>query len=475
MPVPCLEHRRIDNDSEGTIENEWRIHLHHGTLGLLPAVLPCPGILPELLLGLVAAYASKHVNLHTDSQKTIHTRPRPKQAGTQPSPPLQTSPLQRPSRWLCGSRVWSETKETDRVRDIVHPVSPSSPLLRLCAACVCKRQGGRLPLLSPLSPLFLRGEPVSQTHRKQQKGRDRNRQMTEAMATTTASSSRQSTTTVAAPSKPLTRSAAAMAATRTSGAAAAVGVGVPRQHGVGGESAAAAGGGGERGPSFSSAGAAPSSSNNPHDKTTSTSSSSSSSSTALRHQYPPPPPSSSLPSPHPQSYSSSAQPQPPSPPPARGPMTRKRAASSITVDLEHHQQQQQQQYYQHHQNSPYHHQQQHPQQQQQQQQQYHQHRLSPSDPRIEDLTLNTPTTATSSSAAGGPGGGGPHRPRPIDTTTTQDLICLCTPEPKIPRPRNGKLFLSFLSELLFAPVPLLLRSAIFFLPARFFSGSRRDI
>ncbi|KAK0652074.1 hypothetical protein B0T16DRAFT_434961 [Cercophora newfieldiana] len=40
-----------------------------------------------------------------------------------------------------------------------------------------------------------------------------------------------------------------------------------------------------------------------------------------------------------------------------------------------------------------------------------------SDPRIEDLSLNTPITAA--------------------TPTTRDLICLCTPAPKIPRPRNA--------------------------------------
>ncbi|KAK1826326.1 repressor of filamentous growth 1 [Podospora conica] len=222
-----------------------------------------------------------------------------------------------------------------------------------------------------------------------------------------------------------------MAATRTSGAAG--GVGVTRQHGVGGESAA--GGGGERGPSSSSAGAAPSmSSSDPKDNAASTSSTSSSTA-PLHHQYPPPPPPPST-LPTPQGYSLSSAPQQPPSSPARGPMTRKRAASSITTDLDHHQQQQQ--FYPHHQNSPYHHH--HPQQQQHQQQQhqeYHPHRISVSDARIENLTLTTPNTATGTSAAGGPAGGGHHRPQPIDTTTTQELTCLCTPEPKIPRPRNA--------------------------------------
>lgn len=41
-------------------------------------------------------------------------------------------------------------------------------------------------------------------------------------------------------------------------------------------------------------------------------------------------------------------------------------------------------------------------------------------PKIENLTLNPPSTAS---------------PRPFDTSS--GLICLCTPEPKVPRPRNG--------------------------------------
>ncbi|KAK4453711.1 repressor of filamentous growth 1 [Podospora aff. communis PSN243] len=43
----------------------------------------------------------------------------------------------------------------------------------------------------------------------------------------------------------------------------------------------------------------------------------------------------------------------------------------------------------------------------------------PGHPRIEDLSLNTPSTAG------------------VVTPTTRDLICLCTPAPKIPRPRNA--------------------------------------
>lgn len=45
-------------------------------------------------------------------------------------------------------------------------------------------------------------------------------------------------------------------------------------------------------------------------------------------------------------------------------------------------------------------------------------------PKIEALSLTTPDTAT---------------PRPFDAS--RDLICLCTPAPKVPRPRNGMLSL----------------------------------
>ncbi|KAK0705052.1 hypothetical protein B0H67DRAFT_593040 [Lasiosphaeris hirsuta] len=72
----------------------------------------------------------------------------------------------------------------------------------------------------------------------------------------------------------------------------------------------------------------------------------------------------------------STSPHPPSSPPSRGPMTRKRAASINTEEANH----------------PH--------------------------PRIEDLSLNTPNTGS---------------PRPLDT----NLICLCTPAPKVPRPRNA--------------------------------------
>lgn len=44
-------------------------------------------------------------------------------------------------------------------------------------------------------------------------------------------------------------------------------------------------------------------------------------------------------------------------------------------------------------------------------------------PRIEDLSLNTPTTVETPQRPGQEGG--------------RDHICLCTPAPKVPRPRNG--------------------------------------
>lgn len=85
--------------------------------------------------------------------------------------------------------------------------------------------------------------------------------------------------------------------------------------------------------------------------------------------------------------STAAHGNPQQPPPLRGPMTRKRTASINTADAVH--------------------------------------------PRIQDLSLNTPSTATTSAAS-------PHAP-PFDA---RDLICLCTPAPKVPRPRNGSFFLS---------------------------------
>ncbi|KAH8906582.1 hypothetical protein BR93DRAFT_617336 [Coniochaeta sp. PMI_546] len=55
-------------------------------------------------------------------------------------------------------------------------------------------------------------------------------------------------------------------------------------------------------------------------------------------------------------------------------------------------------------------------------------------PRIEDLSLNTPTADTSP---------------PQLLESGRDLICLCTPAPKVPRPRNGmSSFFFFLSSLL---------------------------
>jgi len=52
-------------------------------------------------------------------------------------------------------------------------------------------------------------------------------------------------------------------------------------------------------------------------------------------------------------------------------------------------------------------------------------------PRIEDLSLNTPTTDRS-----------PPPPPPHLPESGRDLICLCTPAPKVPRPRNGMLSFS---------------------------------
>ena len=47
-------------------------------------------------------------------------------------------------------------------------------------------------------------------------------------------------------------------------------------------------------------------------------------------------------------------------------------------------------------------------------------------PRIEDLSLNTPTAI--------------ERSPPQLPESGRDLICLCTPAPKVPRPRNGMSF-----------------------------------
>ena len=67
------------------------------------------------------------------------------------------------------------------------------------------------------------------------------------------------------------------------------------------------------------------------------------------------------------------------------------------------------------------------------------------------LSLNTPTggmTATATPSAGGTttaegnDGGSKNSPRPLGTATGMgpfgEGICLCTPAPKVPRPRNGK-------------------------------------
>lgn len=65
------------------------------------------------------------------------------------------------------------------------------------------------------------------------------------------------------------------------------------------------------------------------------------------------------------------------------------------------------------------------------------------DPRIEDLSLNTPAAASSSS----------HHP--VEKIRERELICLCTPAPKVPRPRNGMSYPSFLSSLSHVFLPLL--------------------
>ena len=62
-------------------------------------------------------------------------------------------------------------------------------------------------------------------------------------------------------------------------------------------------------------------------------------------------------------------------------------------------------------------------------------------PKVESLSLGTPSTTS---------------PRPFDAS--RDLICLCTPAPKVPRPRNGmtatSLFSCFLLLSAFKPTYL---------------------
>ncbi|KAK0706720.1 high mobility group box domain-containing protein, partial [Lasiosphaeria miniovina] len=93
-----------------------------------------------------------------------------------------------------------------------------------------------------------------------------------------------------------------------------------------------------------------------------------------------PSPSSSLHRPPPPSSSSTSRHPPPHSP--RGPLTRKRAASINTDEANH--------------------------------------------PLIESLSLNTPIDFAGSRSS----------PRPLEPARA-DLICLCTPAPKIPRPRNA--------------------------------------
>lgn len=57
-----------------------------------------------------------------------------------------------------------------------------------------------------------------------------------------------------------------------------------------------------------------------------------------------------------------------------------------------------------------------------------------SEPRIEELSLDTPTTSSASSNR-----------HPVEKVRERELICLCTPAPKVPRPRNGMCQLSPLS------------------------------
>lgn len=72
-------------------------------------------------------------------------------------------------------------------------------------------------------------------------------------------------------------------------------------------------------------------------------------------------------------------------------------------------------------------------------------------PRLQDLSLYTPATGRSLATPLDVGGG----PR--------DLICLCTKAPKVPRPRNGKLFCLFIyfRILRFRPHSLQTSSTIF--------------
>ena len=195
-------------------------------------------------------------------------------------------------------------------------------------------------------------------------------------------------------SRPLTRSSAAAMATRSSAAApaaASAGAGTalarhPQQqhHGSGGGGSgpgvppsanhnnnAGSAGGGPAAPAHSSTSTSSSHAGHGHQRQTHHH--------GHGHGHHPPPPPIQTSHAHPTS--------------ARGPMTRKRAASIVTED--HHQ--------------------------------LHNH------PRIEDLSLSTPTTATTNNTAPTPGSGSRLPP-----DTTRDLICLCTPAPKVPRPRNGK-------------------------------------
>jgi hypothetical protein len=62
------------------------------------------------------------------------------------------------------------------------------------------------------------------------------------------------------------------------------------------------------------------------------------------------------------------------------------------------------------------------------------------DPRIEDLSLNTPTTSTAPSNTSQQQQQQQqqqHPHHPVEKVKERELICLCTPAPKVPRPRNG--------------------------------------
>lgn len=54
---------------------------------------------------------------------------------------------------------------------------------------------------------------------------------------------------------------------------------------------------------------------------------------------------------------------------------------------------------------------------------------SANQPRIGDLALNSASTSNSANTTGGPS--------PISDTAVTEQVCLCQPDPKIPRPRNG--------------------------------------